>query len=80
MTLHLFTDDDGNIYAAETLEHAKELWTKDTGQHSDESGEWVTIPDERSLTIDDDGVKSTKTAAEWVAEVHGPGCCFSTNY
>lgn len=78
--LHLFTDDDGNTYAARDLLHAKELWAYDTGLDSDEAGDWTTIPDDASLTVDDDGVRATKTAREWVAEMVRPGCCFSTNY
>lgn len=78
--LHLFVDDDGNTYAARDLSHAKELWTADTGQPAEDAGLWQSIPDDKAVTVDDDGVKTTKTAAEWAAEVSAPGCCFSTNY
>ncbi|WFG54132.1 hypothetical protein Mx9_p25 [Myxococcus phage Mx9] len=78
--LHLFRDDDGNTYAARDLASAKELWTADTGQPAEEAGRWKSIPDDKSVTVDEDGVKTTKTAAEWAAEVSAPGCCFSTNY
>lgn len=79
-SLHLFTDDDGNTYAARDLTHAKELWTADTGQPSEDAGEWTCIPDDKAITVDDDGVKATKTAREWASAVAAPGCCFSTNY
>lgn len=79
-TLHLFTDDDGNTYAARDLKHAKELWTADTGQPAEDAGEWTAIPDDTPLTVEDDGVKETKTAREWTEEMVRPGCCFSTNY
>lgn len=79
-TLHLFTDDDGNTYAARDLAHAKALWTKDTGQDADAWGtEWQAIPDDKAVTVDEDGLKVTKTAREWASEVFAPGCCFSTN-
>lgn len=78
--LHLFTDDDGNTYAARDINHASELWVADTGQAAEDAGEWTTIPDDRVITVDEDGVKVTKTAREWAAEMDAPGCCFSTNY
>ncbi|NTX08961.1 transposase [Myxococcus sp. CA040A] len=79
-TLHLFTDDDGNTYAARDLAHAKDLWVADTGQPIEDAGDWRSIPDDKAVTVNDDGVKSTKTAAEWAAEMSAPGCCFSSNY
>lgn len=74
MTLHLFTDDDGNTYAAETLEHAKELWTKDTGLPAEEAGEWSEIPDDAVLPEEDNGVVVRKTAAQHAAEAKQAGC------
>lgn len=79
--LHLFTDDDGNTYAARDLVHAKELWTADTGQPAEDAGEWTSIPDETPLAVNtEDEGKVTKTAREWAAEMTEPGCCLSTNY
>ena len=74
--LHLFRDEDGNVYAARDLEHAKRLWTADTGQPEKDSGEWQSIPD-NSMVLDRDeetGSIHAKTAAQYAAEVHGPGC------
>lgn len=85
-TLHLFTDDDGNTYAARDLAHAKELWTADTGQPAEDAGDWTSIPDDKAVTIEDEPpgerapVKVTKTAAQWANEMTAPGCCYSTNY
>lgn len=74
-TLHLFRDDDGNVYAARDLAHAKELWTKDTGKDPDEEGvEWQAIPDDAIIPEDDDGVITNKTAAQHAAEAKQAGC------
>jgi hypothetical protein len=83
-TLHLYRDDGGNVYAARDLAHAKELWTKDTGQPAEEAGDWQSIPDDRELTIrDDDGDSGgpvTKTAGEWANDAFEPGCIGGDNY
>lgn len=80
-TLHLFREDEGgDTYGARDLAHAKELWRADTGQDPDVDTDWQSIPDDAALTVDNDGVKETKTAREWAAEVAGPGCCFGENY
>jgi len=75
-TLHLFRDEDGNVYAARDLAHAKELWTKDTGLPSEESGEWQSIPDNRILweTAYEDDVLVKTRAGQYAQSVHAPGC------
>jgi hypothetical protein len=78
--LHLYTDDDGNTYAARDLAHAKEIWRAETGLPPEEEGEWTEIPDDKTVTVDDDGKKVTKPAQMWAAEMVAPGCCFSVNY
>lgn len=80
-TLHLFCDEDGNVYAARDLAHAKELWTADTGQPAEESGDWQCIPDDRTITIrDDDEGKMTLSAGEWASKAFEPGCIGGDNY
>lgn len=74
MTLHLFVDDDGNIYAAQDLAHAKELWTKDTGLPAEEAGEWSEIPDDKVIPEEGDGRVVLKTAAQHAAEAKQAGC------
>ncbi|AAK94412.1 hypothetical protein Mx8p77 [Myxococcus phage Mx8] len=78
--LHLFVDDDGNAYAARDLDHAKELWTADTGQPAEEAGDWQSIPDEREITIRDDEGTVTKRAGDWANEAFEPGCIGGDNY
>lgn len=71
-TLKLLRDEDGNMYVARDVEHAKQLWTADTGQPADDAGAWMEIPATMELTSDEDG--ETKTASEWVASAQQPGC------
>lgn len=53
MSLHLFKEySGGDVYAARDLEHAKELWTKDTGLPGLDN-EWGAIPDSAELCVDD---------------------------
>ncbi len=75
-TLHLFQDDDGNVYAARDLAHAKELWTADTGLPSEEAGEWMSIPDDATVPEYDEDTDSIiqKTAVQYASEAHAPGC------
>jgi hypothetical protein len=77
--LHLFIDDDNNAYAATDLDHAKSIWTSDTGMDANDT-EWQCVPDERSITVDDEGAKVTKTAGEWANETDTPGCRFGSDY
>lgn len=79
-TLHLFTDDDGNTYAARDLAHAKELWTADTGKPAEEAGEWTAIPDDHVVKVEDDIITRSLLAGRYAAEVKQPGCCGSFNY
>lgn len=84
-TPHLSRDDDGNVYAARDLEHAKALWNLDTGGDPDSFGwgtGWQSIPDDREITIRDDDEPGpvTKTAGEWANEAHEPGCIGGDNY
>lgn len=80
-TLHLFKESTGgDTYAARDIAHAKELWKADTGMDPDDGNDWQPIPDDRSVTVDVDGTKVTKTAAQWAAEMTAPGCCFGENY
>lgn len=81
-TLHLYRDEDGNVYAARDLAHAKELWTKDTGLPAEESGEWQSIPDDAVIPeYDEDTDRSVdKTAAQHASEVVRPGPIGSTFY
>lgn len=79
-TLHLFKEDGGgDVYAARDLAHAKELWKADTGEDPDGT-DWEVIPDDKPCKVDCDGVKVTKTAAEWAEEMTHPGACFGENY
>lgn len=81
MGLHLFKEANwGDIYAADDLAHAKRLWDSDTGQSPEEDTAWEPIPDGSSLTLDCDGVKETKTAAEWAGEMVSPGPFAGSNY
>lgn len=80
-TLHLFREDEGgDTYAAQDLAHAKELWKSDTGQDPDVDTDWQPIPDDKAVTVDNDGTKETKTAREWAAEMASPGAIFGENY
>lgn len=74
MTLHLYRDDDGNVYAALDLEHAKSLWVADTGQPIEDAGEWEEIPDDAVISEEDDGRVVLKTAAQHAAEAKQAGC------
>lgn len=80
-TLHLFKEKSGgDTYAARDMAHAKERWKADTGQDPDDGTEWESVPDDRLITVDCDGVKETKTAREWAAEMSQPGACYGENY
>lgn len=79
--LHLFQDEERQTYAARDLAHAKELWKADTGPDSDPEADtaWTALDDSTLITVteeDDNGVRQTKTAAEWAREYGRPGYCF----
>jgi hypothetical protein len=79
--LHLFKEyEGGDIYAARDITHAKELWHADTGENPDENTDWGAIPDDKSLTLDEDGAKVTKAAGKWAAEMASPGLFGGENY
>lgn len=69
MTLKLWHNDH-DFFIAETAAEAQVLydaWMHTTGNPKDD-GEWSAWPDNEPFTLDDDGKKTTKTAAEWCAE------------
>lgn len=77
--LHLFRESNsGETYAARDLEHAKALEAATPGHDADDIPLWVAEPDDKAITVDDDGTKVTKTAAEWANEMKAPGLCFNT--
>lgn len=51
--------------------HALTLVLRDLGLESE---------DGKAITVDNDGTKETKTAAEWASEMAAPGAIFGENY
>ena len=70
---HLYENEVTDWYVAESLDEAVELAKKyqvDVGMDPDEMAlEFTQTPDSRELSIvDDGGVKTKKTAAQWAAQ------------
>lgn len=80
--LHLYRDNDGeDVYAAESLDHAKRRLGELVGEEdAKEYTDWSEIQDTKSITVDCDGEKVTKTAAEWANDGSPPGVRFGANY
>lgn len=70
-----------DVYAASSLEQAKEELVKLVGaEEAKEYDDWHEVPDSKVITVDCDGEKVTKTAAEWANEDPVPGVRFGANY
>lgn len=85
MTLKLFIENvGGDVYAAESLEHARRMWCDDTGM-PDVNNEWQTMREDKVLYvgIEDDvdavseepqsGYRKT-TVGQYASECVFPGC------
>lgn len=76
--------DNGNDFViAESAEEAFALWLEHTGESRDtgySADEYTAWDDDRVFTFaDEDVLRTSKTAAEWVAE-HGRGYFASRDY
>lgn len=82
--LGVYRNDVIDWVIAESPEDATRVWEEcmgDTWENctGDDPPEWVRLPDDHALRIDNDGTIVEKTCAEWVRE-QGRGFLGSTEY
>lgn len=78
--LHVFRNDVIDWVIAESPEDADKICFEHTGNDEDDPHEWVALPDDQILAInDEDGGHVEKTCAALIAE-HGRCFLASTEY
>lgn len=66
---HLYTNDDGEMVAADTPEQAAAYYAATSGEPQEK---WATVRDDEPVTMEMDDGPQTKTAAEWAAGFTAP--------
>lgn len=77
---HLYSNDDGEIVAADTPEQAAAHYDGLTGEPAIDAT-WTQIEDDKMVTIDfENGPSERKAARDWAAECEEPIQVATENY